>query len=121
MQSEDIEERNQLINSVLTNFEQQLKRDYQAYERERHQNVLFAKLNYEQQLHILDANSQYLELSTQQQEIVEKTAGLDVQVKVSQIKDNLKSLQEEMAQMPKPYLSSRTTRHCTPHEHHENT
>jgi hypothetical protein len=64
MKSEDIEERNQLINSVLTNFEQQLKRDYKAYERERHQNVLIAKLNYEKQLHILDANSQYLELKS---------------------------------------------------------
>ncbi len=94
MKKEDIEERNQLINSVLANFEQQLKRDYKAYERERHQNVLIAKLNYEQQLHILDANSQYLELSNQQQEIVEKTAGLDVQVKVSQIKDNLNLCKE---------------------------
>ena len=61
-------------------------------------NVLIAKLNYEQQLHILDANSQYLELSNQRQEIVDRTAGLNVQVKVSQIKDTLKSLQEEMAQ-----------------------
>jgi hypothetical protein len=98
MKSEDVEEKNQLISSVLTNFEQQLKRDYKAFERERHQNVLIAKLNYEQQLHILDANSQYLELSNQRPEIVERTAGLDVQVKVSQIKDTLQSLQEEMAQ-----------------------
>ncbi len=37
-------------------------------------------------------------LSNQRQEIVDRTAGLDVQVKVSQIKDTLKSLQEEMAQ-----------------------
>ena len=48
MKPEDIEERNQLIDSVLRNFEQQLKRDYKAFERERHQNVLIAKLNYEQ-------------------------------------------------------------------------
>ncbi len=47
---------------------------------------------------ILDANSQYLELSNQRQEIVERTAGLDVQVKVSQIKDTLQFMQEEMAQ-----------------------
>jgi hypothetical protein len=98
MKAEDVTEKNQLISSVLTNFEQQLKRDCKAYERERHQNVLIAKLNYEHQLHILDANSQYLELSNQRQEIVERTAGLDVQVKVSQIKDTLKSLQEEIAQ-----------------------
>ncbi len=91
-------QKNQLINSVLSNLEQQLKRDYKAYERERHQNVLIAKLNYEQQLHILDNNRQYLELSNQRQQIVHKTVGLDVQVKVSTIKDNLKSLQEEMAQ-----------------------
>jgi hypothetical protein len=56
--------------------------------------VLIAKLNYEQQLHIIDNNRQYLELSNQRQQIVNKTAGLDVQVKVSAIKDNLKSLQE---------------------------
>jgi hypothetical protein len=56
MTAQDVTEKNQLINSVLTNFEQQLKRDYKAYERERHQNVLIAKINYEQQLHILDAN-----------------------------------------------------------------
>jgi hypothetical protein len=97
MTPEDVEDRNELINSVLSNFEQQLKRDYKAYERERHQNVPIAKLNYEQQLHILDANTQYLELSSQRQEIVEKTAGLDVQVEVSRIKDNLQSLQEDMA------------------------
>ncbi len=53
--------------------------------------MLIAKLNYEQQLHILDANSQYLELSNQRQEIVERTVGLDLQVKVSQIKNTLQS------------------------------
>ena len=79
MTADDVKEKNQLISSVLSNFQQQLKRDYKAYERERHQNVLIAKLNYEQQLHIVDANSQYLELSNQRQEIVERTAGLDVQ------------------------------------------
>ncbi len=100
MKAEDVAEKNQLIDtsSVLSNFELQLKRDYKAYERERHQNVLIAKLNYEQQLHVLDANSEHLKLSNQRQEIVDSTAGLDVQVKVSQIKDTLKSLQEEMAQ-----------------------
>jgi hypothetical protein len=79
MKAEDVTEKNKLISSVLANFEQQLKRDYKAYERARRQNVLIAKLNYEQQLHIVDANSQYLELSNQRQEIVERTAGLDVQ------------------------------------------
>ncbi len=98
MTAHDVTEKNQLISSVLSNFEQQLKRDYKAYELERHQNVLIAKLNYEQQLHIIDSNRQYLELSNQRQQIVNKTAGLDVQVKVSAIKDNLRSLQEEMAQ-----------------------
>ena len=98
MTAQDVAEKNQLINSVLSNFEQQLKRDYKAYELERHQNVLIAKLNYEQQLHILDCNRQYLEISNQRQQIVNKTVGLDVQVKVSAIKDNLRSLQEEMAQ-----------------------
>ena len=36
MKAEDVAEKNQLISSVLANFEQQLKRDYKAYERERH-------------------------------------------------------------------------------------
>ncbi len=98
MTAQDVTEKNQLISSLLSNFEQQLKTDYKAYELERHQNVLIAKLNYEQQLHIIDSNRQYLELSNQRKQIVNKTAGLDVQVKVSAIKDNLKSLQEEMAQ-----------------------
>ena len=98
MTPQDVTEKNQLISKVLSNFEQQLKRDYQAYEQERHQNVLIAKLNYEQQLHILDCNKQYLELSNQRQQIVHKTTGLDVQGKVAAIKDSLKSLQEEMAQ-----------------------
>ena len=98
MTAQDVTEKNRLISSVLSNFEQQLKRDYKAFERERHQNVLIAKLNYEQQLHIIENNRQYLALSNQRQEIVNRTAGLDVQIKVSAIKDNLKSLQEEMAQ-----------------------
>jgi hypothetical protein len=33
MTADDVKEKNQLISSVLTNFEQQLKRDYKAYER----------------------------------------------------------------------------------------
>jgi hypothetical protein len=85
-----------LISSVLTNFEQQLKRDYKAFERERHQNVLIANLNYEQQLHIIDANKQHLELSNQREQIVQEAVGLDIQLKVSTTKDSLKSLQEEM-------------------------
>ena len=78
MTADDVKEKNQLISSVLTNFEQQLKRDYKAYERDRHQNVLIAKLNYEQQLHILDANRKHLELSNQRKQIIEDTVGLDI-------------------------------------------
>jgi hypothetical protein len=48
MTDEDIAEKNRLTNEVLKNFEKQLKLDYTAYERERQQNVLIAKLNYEQ-------------------------------------------------------------------------
>jgi hypothetical protein len=98
MNADDVKEENQLINSVLTNFEQQLKRDYKAYERERHQNVLIAKLNYEQQLHLIDANRKHVELSEQKRQIIEEAVGLDVQVKVATIKDSLKSLQDELAQ-----------------------
>jgi CRISPR/Cas system CMR subunit Cmr4 (Cas7 group RAMP superfamily) len=98
MNADDVKEKNQLINSVLTNFEQQLKRDYKAYEREKHQNVLIAKLNYEQQLHLIDANRKHLELSEQKKQIIEEAVGLDIQGKVSTIKDSLKSLQEELAQ-----------------------
>jgi hypothetical protein len=39
-----------------------------------------------------------LKISNQRQEIIEKTSGLDVQIKVSQIKDTLIALQEELAQ-----------------------
>ncbi len=82
--------------------------------------MLIAKLNYEQQLHILDANTQYIELSSQRQEIIEKTAGLDVQVEVSRIKDNLQSLQEEMAKQCRNFTSVLGPLD-TPHEHHEKT
>ena len=98
MNADDVKEKNQLISSVLTNFEQQLKRDYKAYERERHQNVLIAKLNYEQQLHLIDANRKHVELSEQKRQIIEEAIGLDVQFKVATIKDSLNSLQEELAQ-----------------------
>ncbi len=98
MTAQDVSEKNQLISSALSNFEQQLKRDYKAYERERHQNVLIEKLNYEQQMHILDANRQHMELSSQREQIVQETVGLDIKVKVSTIKDSLKSLHEEVAQ-----------------------
>jgi hypothetical protein len=92
MSAEDIADKTRLTNDVLTNFESQLSRDYTAYERERQQNVLIAKLNYDQQLHILDVNNDYLKISDQRQEIVEKTSGLGVQIKVSQIKDTLIAL-----------------------------
>jgi hypothetical protein len=75
-----------------------LKIDYKAYERERQQNVLIAKRNYEQQLHIHHVNKECLNISNQRKEIVEKTLGLDVQVKVSAIKDTLKALQNDLAQ-----------------------
>ncbi len=70
-------------------------------------------------MHILDANSQYLELLNQRQEIVERTAGLDVQVKVSQIKDTLKSLQEEMARQCRDLSSVLGPLDTT--QHHEKT
>jgi hypothetical protein len=99
MSTEDIADKNRLINDVLTHFESQLSRDYTAYERERQKNVLIAKLNYDQQSHILDVNNHdYMKISNQRQEIIEKTSGLGVQIKVSQIKDTLIALQEELAQ-----------------------
>jgi hypothetical protein len=63
MTDEDIAEKNRLTNAVLQNFEKQLKLDYTAYERERQQNVLIARLNYEQQLHIHDVNEECLSIS----------------------------------------------------------
>jgi hypothetical protein len=39
-------DKKQLVNDILTNVEQQLKRDYKSFERERQQNVLAPKLNY---------------------------------------------------------------------------
>ena len=96
MTAEDVKDKNQLISNVLTNFEQQLKRDYKAFERERHQNVLVAGLNYEQQIHIIDANKQHLELSNQREQLVQESVGLDIQLKVHTIKDSLKALQDEM-------------------------
>jgi hypothetical protein len=98
MTKEDIAEKNRLPNDVLMNFEQLLKIAYKAYKHERQQNVLIAKLNYEQQLHIHDVNKECLNISNQGKEIVEKAMGLDVQLKVSQIKDTLKELQGNLAQ-----------------------
>ncbi len=49
-------------------------------------------------MHIIDANKQHLELSNQREQIVQEAVGLDIQVKVSTIKDSLKSLQEEIQQ-----------------------
>jgi hypothetical protein len=97
MTEENIAEKNRLTNDVLKNFEQQLKIDYKADEREKQQNVLISKLNYEQQLHIHDINKECLNISNQRKAIVEKAMGLDVQLKVSQIKDTLKELQGNLA------------------------
>ena len=94
---EDVVEKNRLTNAVLQNFERQMKLDYTAYERERQQNVLIARLNYEQQLHIHNVNEECLSISNQRQEIVEKAMGLDVQLKVSQIKETIKELQGSLA------------------------
>jgi len=98
MTADDVKEKNQLISSVLTNFELQLKRDYKAYEREKQQSVLIAKLNYELQLHLLDANRSHVDLSEQKRQIIEDAVGLGVQAKVATINDSLKALQEELAQ-----------------------
>ncbi len=97
MTTEEIADKNQLINEILTNFEQQLKRDYKSFERERQQDVLVTKLNYEQQLHIHDLNLESFGVANQRHELINKTMGLDVQLKVSQVKDTLKDLQEQLA------------------------
>ena len=97
MTDEDIAEKNRLTNAILQNFEKQMKLDYNAYERERQQNVLIARLNYEQQLHIHNVNEECVSISNQRQQIVEKAIGLDVQLKVSQIKETIKELQGSLA------------------------
>jgi hypothetical protein len=97
MTDEDIVEKNRLTNEILQNFEKQMKLDYNAYERERQQNVLIARLNYEQQLHIHNVNEECVSISNQRQQIVEKAIGLDVQLKVSQIKETIKELQGSLA------------------------
>jgi hypothetical protein len=94
MTTEEITDKNQLVNQILTNFEGQLKRDYKSFERERQQNVLVTKLNYEQQLHIHDRNLESFGVASQRQELINKTMGLGVRLKVSQLKDTLKDLQE---------------------------
>jgi hypothetical protein len=45
MTTEEIIDKNRLVNDILTNFEEQLKRDYKSFERARQQNVLVTKLN----------------------------------------------------------------------------
>ena len=87
MTSSEINDKNQLIDDVLTNFEAQLKRDYKSFESARQQNVLITKLNYEQQLHIHDLNLETFIVAEQRREILDKALGLDIQVKVSQVKD----------------------------------
>jgi hypothetical protein len=65
MTPSEINDKNQLIDDVLTNFEAQLKRDYKSFESARQQNVLITKLNYEQQLHIHDLNLESFNVSNQ--------------------------------------------------------
>jgi hypothetical protein len=98
MTAEEVTDKNRLINEVLTNFEEQLKRDYKSFERARQQNTLVAKLNYEQQLHIHDLNLETFDVADQRQKLIDKTMGLDVQLKVEQVKDTLKDIQEQLAQ-----------------------
>ncbi len=59
---------------------------------------MVTKLNYEQQLHIHDLNFESFNVANQRQELVDKALGLDVQMKVSQVKDTLKDLQDQLAQ-----------------------
>jgi hypothetical protein len=97
MTTEEITDKNQLVNEILTNFEEQLKRDYKSFKRERQQHVLVTKLNYEQQLHIHDLNLESFGVAIQRQELINRALGLHVQLKVSQVKDTLKDLQEQLA------------------------
>jgi hypothetical protein len=97
MTAEEVTDKNRLINEILTNFEEQLKRDYKSFERARQQNALVAKLNYEQQLHIHDLNVETFDAADQRQKLIDKTMGLDVQLKVEQVKDTLKNIQEQLA------------------------
>ena len=97
MTAEEVTDKNRLINEILTNFEEQLKRDYKSFERARQQNALVAKLNYEQQLHIHDLNVETFDAADQRQKLIDKTMGLDVQLKVEKVKDTLKDIQEQLA------------------------
>ena len=98
MTAEEIIDKNRLVNEILENFEEQLKKDYKSFERARQQNVLITRLNYEQQLHIHDLNLESFNVASQRQELLDKALGLDVQMKVSQVKDTLKDLQDQLAQ-----------------------
>jgi hypothetical protein len=107
MTAEEVTDKNQLINEILTNFEEQLKRDYKSFERERQQNVLVAKLNYEQQLHIHDLNLETFDVADQRHALINKTMGLDVLLKVSQVERHFKRLTRTIdTTMPIPHRGS---------------
>ncbi len=100
MTEEDIVSENRLIDDVLKNFGQQLKIDYKAYERERQQNVYQPNwITSNNSIFMMSNNKRAcLSISNQRQEIVERMLGLKIQVKVLQIKNTLKELQNGLAQ-----------------------
>ena len=59
--------------------------------------MLIARLNYEQQLLIHDINKECLSISNQREELLQKAIGLEVQSKVSSIKDTINELQGNLA------------------------
>jgi hypothetical protein len=92
MANEELTLRNQNLDQLFTNFEEQIKRDYLILQKIRSDNILLTRINYSQLKDIHQLTNDYTQLQLEKVELAHKVEELDITTKVAGIQDNLNEL-----------------------------
>jgi hypothetical protein len=92
MTDEELTLRNQWLNQLFTNFEEQIKRDYLILHKIRSDNILLANMNYSQLKDIHQLTNDYTQVQLEKAELLQKVDDLDITSKVAAIQNTLNEL-----------------------------
>jgi hypothetical protein len=92
MADEELTYRNQRLEQLFTNFEEQIKRDYLILQKIRSDNIMLANVNYSQLKRLHQLTNDYTQVQLEKAELLQKVDDLDITSKVTAIQDNLNEL-----------------------------
>ncbi len=85
MADEELTYRNQRLEQLFTNFEEQIKRDYLTLQKIRSDNIMLANVNYSQLKDIHQLTNDYTQVQLEKAELLQKVDDLDITSKVAAI------------------------------------